>query len=62
MSYPYVNNTVLEGRTGEKCKVSGVYKCKTHEANTIPIAIGNTFPPCSYGVGHATTWVLVRKA
>jgi hypothetical protein len=52
----------VEGRTGEKCTVSGVYKCKTHTDNTIPLAIHNVFPPCSRGGGHSTTWVLVRRA
>jgi hypothetical protein len=52
----------MDGKTGETCKVSGVYKCGTHTSNTIPLAIGNKFPPCSSGSGHATTWVLVRRA
>lgn len=52
----------MEGKTGETCKVSGVYKCKGHPDNTIPLAINNKFPPCSRGTGHATTWVLVRRA
>ena len=52
----------MEGRTGETCKVSGVYKCKSHPENTIPIAINNQFPPCSRGTGHGTTWVLVSRA
>lgn len=52
------------GNTGGKCQESGVYKCSTHPKNTIPIAKGNTFPPCSHGVngGHSATWVLVYKA
>lgn len=53
---------VMSGRTGEICKVSGVYRCSTHTSNTIPLAINNKFPPCSSGSGHATTWVLVNKA
>lgn len=52
----------MQGRTGETCRESGVYKCNTHPSNTIPLAVGNTFPPCSLGSGHGTTWVLVRKA
>ncbi len=62
MSNAQVNATTVEGRTNEKCKVSGVYKCKTHPDNTIPIAIHNNFPPCSWGGGHSTTWILVRRA
>jgi len=53
---------MVSGKTGETCKVSGVYKCSTHTSNTIPLAIGNKFPPCSNGAGHATTWELVRRA
>lgn len=53
---------MTSGKTGEKCQVSGVYKCETHPNNTIPIARGNIFPPCSLGSGHATAWVLVRTA
>lgn len=52
----------MTGKTGEKCEVSGVYKCSAHPHNEIPIAKGNTFPPCSLGGGHSATWILVRKA
>lgn len=52
----------VEGRTGERCKVSGVYKCKVHPSNTAPIAVHNVMPPCSINGGHATTWVLVTRA
>lgn len=52
----------MSGQTGGTCQVSGVYKCSTHQSNTIPIAKGNRFPPCSLGGGHGTTWVLVRRA
>jgi hypothetical protein len=52
----------MSGRTGEKCQDSGVYRCTTHSTNEIPLAKGNTFPPCSRGEGHATTWTLVRRA
>jgi hypothetical protein len=50
--------------TGEKCQESGVYRCSTHPSNTIPLAKGNTFPPCSYGSGggHAANWILVSRA
>jgi hypothetical protein len=51
-----------QGRTGETCSVSGVYRCASHQGNTIPIAVGNRFPPCSISGGHATTWVLVYRA
>lgn len=52
----------MSGKTGEKCQVSGVYRCATHTHNTIPLAVGNVFPPCSSGSGHGTTWELVRRA
>jgi hypothetical protein len=52
----------VSGRTGEKCRVSGVYKCTTHPTNTIPLARGNTFPPCSRGKRHGATWKLVRRS
>jgi hypothetical protein len=50
------------GRTGEKCKQSGVYKCQTHSGYEIPLSEGETFPPCNSNGSHATTWILVRKA
>jgi len=62
MSNTTTSAATVKGRTNEKCKVSGVYKCETHPANTIPLAVNNNFPPCSWGGGHATTWVLVRRA
>jgi hypothetical protein len=62
MSSNVARTSEIQGRTGEKCKVSGVYKCKTHSANTAPIAEHNVFPPCSWSGGHATTWILVRRA
>lgn len=52
----------MSGRTGEKCQESGVYRCVTHSTNEIPLAKGNTFPPCSRDGGHSTTWTLVRRA
>jgi hypothetical protein len=51
----------MSGRTGEKCQQSGVYYCSTHTKQTIPLAVGNTFPPCAE-TGHATTWILKMKA
>lgn len=48
------------GTTGQTCQVSGEYKCSQHESMRIPLAKGNTFPPCSNG-GHSATWILVRK-
>lgn len=52
----------MSGRTGEICQLSGVYKCSMHPNNTIPLARGNKFPPCSLGGGHSVTWVLIYRA
>ena len=52
----------MSGSTGEKCELSGVYKCTTHPSNEIPLSKGETFPPCSLDGGHGTTWILVREA
>lgn len=54
--------STTSGRTGERCQVSGVYRCSSHASNEIPIAVGNMFPPCSVSGGHGTVWVLVRRA
>jgi hypothetical protein len=49
-------------KTGEKCKVSGDYKCQTHDSSRIPLAINNVAPPCRYGGNsHGTTWVMYDK-
>lgn len=50
------------GTTGQKCVIGGIYYCQSHPSNEIPIAAGNTFPPCSWGGGHNATWVLKVKA
>ncbi len=50
------------GTTGEKCQTSGVYYCVRHPQNEIPLSKGETFPPCRNDNGHATTWILRRKA
>jgi len=55
-------NNMVSGRTGEKCQVSGVYYCQSHPSNSIPLAKGNIFPPCSINNGHGTTWILKYKA
>ena len=47
--------------TGEKCTESGEYRCSMHDSNRIPLAKGNTFPPCSMNGGHSATWILVRR-
>jgi len=53
----------MTGRTGEKCLLSGVYRCTTHPSQKIPLSKGETFPPCKGdGRGHSAVWVLVSKA
>lgn len=52
----------MSGTTGQTCQVSGIYKCTQHPSNTIPLAKGNTFPPCPLGRGHAATWILIQRA
>jgi hypothetical protein len=52
----------MEYSTGQINPQSGVYKCKRHPTNTIPLSKGEKFPPCSRNGGHGATWVLVRKA
>ena len=54
----------MTGKTGEKCKQSGVYRCSTHSTQEIPLSKGETFPPCRGGnkTAHAAIWKLVRKA
>jgi len=52
----------MNGKTGEKCQESGIYKCSSHPANTIPLSKGETFPPCSWEGGHSATWIWVRSA
>lgn len=55
-------STSTQGKTGQTCQVSGIYRCQTHSSNTIPLSRGETFPPCSDGGRHGTTWILVRRA
>jgi len=62
LSYVPSLGGLMSGYTGETCKESGVYRCQSHTTNTIPIAKGNRFPPCSLNGGHGTTWVLVYRA
>jgi len=50
---------MIKGQSGKKCKVSGKYYCKTHQAETIMIQKGDTFPMCTYqDESHEATWIL----
>jgi hypothetical protein len=53
---------MVTGKTGEKCHVGGIYRCSTHPANEIPIAKGDTFPPCGHSGSHGATRILIRLA
>jgi hypothetical protein len=51
---------------GQICPESGIYKvkncsCATEEQREIPLAKGNTFPPCK-NCGGKVKWEFVRHA
>jgi hypothetical protein len=49
------------GHTGQTCQTSGDYRADCTDRTSIPLARGNTFPPC--GKCHrAVTWTLYRYA
>jgi hypothetical protein len=43
--------------TGEKCILSGIYKCATC-SNTIPVLQGAKFPQCAMEGGKEVLWTL----
>ena len=51
----------MEGKTGARCSIPGIYKCKDHPEVTKTFAKNAVFTPCSRAGSHGTTWVLVRK-
>ena len=51
----------MEGKTGARCTIAGIYKCKEHPEVTKTFAKNAVFLPCSRAGSHGTTWVLVRK-
>lgn len=51
----------MEGKTGTKVVLPGIYKCKEHPDATRTYARGSVFVACGRAGGHGTTWVLVRK-
>ncbi len=51
----------MNGRAGEYCQQSGIYKCRHHPRKTVPLSIGEKFPVCSSEDGHAAVWVLLVK-
>jgi hypothetical protein len=52
----------VEGVTGRKCQVSGVYRCNEHDIETIQLESGLDFHRCSLGAGHDATWFLIQQA
>lgn len=57
-----ITTSTINGSTGQTCEVSGIYYCQARQSNTIPLAKGNRFPPCSLNGGHSTTWILKVRA
>lgn len=51
----------MNGKTGEKVVIGGIYKCKDHADSTRTFAKGAVFLPCGRAGSHGTTWILVRK-
>ena len=51
----------MQGKTGERVAIGGIYKCKDHPEVTKTFAKGAVFLPCSRAGSHGTTWILVRK-
>jgi hypothetical protein len=51
----------MNGRAGEYCQQSGIYKCQNHPCKTVPLSMGEKFPACCLEEGHAGVWVLVVK-
>ncbi|MBF0545223.1 MAG: hypothetical protein HQM08_12365 [Candidatus Riflebacteria bacterium] len=51
----------MEGKTGDRVTIKGVYKCKEHPDSTKNFDKGKVFLPCCRAGSHGTVWVLVRK-
>jgi hypothetical protein len=49
---------VMSGKTGEICKVSGVYYCKDHPEILITVSKGDVFPGISNDQNNPTVWIL----
>ena len=54
-------NPFMQGKTGERVVIGGIYKCKDHPENTHTFLKGTVFLPCGRAGGHGTVWLLVRK-
>lgn len=51
----------MEGKTGDRVVIEGIYKCKEHPNANKTFKKGTVFLPCGRAGSHATTWILVRK-
>ncbi|HWZ21802.1 MAG TPA: hypothetical protein VNW06_04065 [Cytophagaceae bacterium] len=51
----------MNGRAGEYCQQSGIYKCQNHPRKTVPLSMGEKFPVCCLEEVQSTVWVLVVK-
>ena len=49
------------GKTGETCQESGNYRSDCADRTSIPLARGNTFPPCR-NCTRSVTWTLYQLA
>lgn len=49
----------LSGATGETCRASGAYRCDACGVQTIAVAKGEHFPPCSRD-RKPVNWALIR--
>ncbi len=51
----------MQGKTGDRCVIGGIYKCKDHPEATRAFKKAEVFPPCGRAGSHGTIWILVRK-
>lgn len=51
----------MDGKTGNRVVISGIYKCKDHPDANKTYTKGTVFLPCARAGSHGTTWQLVRK-
>jgi len=56
-----MQRTSMQGKTGDRCVIGGIYKCKDHPEATRAFKKAEVFPPCGRAGSHGTIWILVRK-
>ncbi|HEX6914436.1 MAG TPA: hypothetical protein VF145_04305 [Chitinophagaceae bacterium] len=49
------------GKTGERCEVSGIYRCFGHNGVRVTVWEGEIFPRCTEDHAHEAIWILVKK-